>query len=255
LLNVAIVAGPAIAGVITAAASAAAVLGIDALSWLVYAACIILARAPGSASQPRAAAEANTRSGLRIISGSPILLGLLILTLPFFFFYGPVEVALPILVKDNLHQSAAILGAFWTGFGVGALIGSVIFGVIRRVPPLRVALAIIVGWGAALAVIPFAGLPGGIVAFALGGLIWAPYPILVATVLQQQASGRDLTALSAAWTSMTMLATPLGTAAGGPLVAAVGAPGTLLISALATVAIMPVAAIVQRHRQRLGPDR
>lgn len=248
LLNVAIVAGPAAAGVITAAAGAAAVLAIDASTWLLYAACLTLAHAPNAATAAElSTAGRNTRSGLRIISGNPTLLGLLILTLPFFFCYGPVEVALPIFVKQNLHQTAAVLGAFWTFFGAGALTGSFAFGVIRRPPLLPTALAIILGWGAALSVIPFADAPAGIVAFTLGGFIWAPYPVLVTSVLQQQASGRDLTALSAAWTSMTMLATPLGTAAGGPLVAAVGPPRTLLISALATVAIVPVAAIVRRR--------
>ncbi len=247
-LNVAFVAGPAMAGIITAAASAAAVLAVDALSWLLFAACLMLAHAPtaATAAGPRTAGG-DTRSGWRIISASPTLLGLLVLTLPFFFFYGPVEVALPIFVKQNLHQTAAVLGAFWTCFGAGALTGSFAFGVIRRPPLFPLALAIILGWGAALSVIPFSGAPAGIAAFALGGFIWAPYPVLLTTVLQQQASGRDLTALSAAWTSTTMLATPLGTAAGGPLVTAVGAPRTLLISALATVAIVPVAAVIRRR--------
>ena len=56
-----------------------------------------------------------------MILGDRTLFGLLILTLAFHFFYGPVEVALPIFVKQNLHQSAAVLGAFWTCFGIGAL--------------------------------------------------------------------------------------------------------------------------------------
>ena len=105
---------------------------------------------------------------------------------------------------------------------------------------------IIVGWGATLAVIPFVNVPFGIAAFTLGGLIWAPYPTLITTFLQQQASGRALTTLSATWTSATMLATPLGTAVGGPLVAGTGAAHALFVSALATLAIVPVAAIARR---------
>lgn len=88
-------------------------------------------------------------------------------------------------------------------------------------------------------------MPAASGAFTLGGLIWAPYPALVTTVLQQQASGRALTTLSAAWTSATMLATPLGTAIGGPLVAGAWAAQALFLSALATLAIVPVAAIAR----------
>ena len=269
LLNIGIIAGPAAAGFLTAATGAAAVLALDALSWLVYAGFVTLAytsnasslsdvpstglsttvtpQAPEQApALPIPALGANTQTGLQMILGDRTLLGLLILTLAFFFFYGPVEVALPIFVKQNLHQSAAVLGAFWTCFGIGALTGSLAFGIIRRGPLLTIALAIIVGWGATLAVIPFVDAPFGIAAFTLGGLIWAPYPILITTFLQQQASGRALTTLSAAWTSATMLATPLGTAVGGPIVAGTGAANALLVSALATLAIVPVAAIAGR---------
>ena len=52
-----------------------------------------------------------------------------------------------IFVKQNLHQSAAVLGAFWTCFGIGALTGGLAFGIIRRAPLFTIALVIIVGWG------------------------------------------------------------------------------------------------------------
>jgi MFS family permease len=264
LLNLGVIAGPAAAGFITAWTGAGAVLALDAASWLLYAGCVILGhRAIASAEQDGAtmgasslqatrveaaesASRGNRQSASRMIFGDRTIFSLLILTLAFYFFYGPVEVALPVFVKQNLEQSAAVLGAYWTGFGIGAVTGGFVFGVIRRAPLFPVALVIIVGWGATLAVIPLVNVPLGIAAFTLGGLIWAPYPTLVTTFLQKQASGPALTTLSAAWTSATMLATPLGTAIGGPLVAGTGAGQTLLISALATLAIVPVAAIARR---------
>lgn len=252
LLNFGVIAGPAAAGFLTAVTGAAAVLAVDAVSWLLYGGCVILAHLPnalgdaevGPASIPTL--DRNTRSALRMMVGNRTLLGLLVLTLAFYFFYGPVEVALPIFVKQNLHQSAAILGAFWTCFGIGAVTGSLAFGVIRGAPLFTTALVIIVGWGTTLAIIPFVNVPWGIAAFTLGGLIWAPYPTLMTTFLQRQASGRTLTTLSAAWTSATMLATPLGTAVGGPLVATTGAARTLFLSALATLVIVPIAALLRR---------
>jgi predicted MFS family arabinose efflux permease len=219
------------------------VIGIDSITWLVFAVFVQVATSPHRAASMPPVPPAGNQSGLRMILGNPTLLGLLVLTLAFFFFYGPVEVALPIFVNQDLHQSAAILGAFWTFFGIGAVTGGLAFGFLRRAPLFTLALVIIVGWGATLAVVPFVPLPLGIAAFALGGLIWAPYPTLVTTFLQRQASGRALTTLSATWTSATMLATPLGTAFGGPLVASTGASRALFLSAVATLVIVPVAGL------------
>ena len=250
LLNTGVIAGPAVAGFLAAVTGAAAVLALDAASWLIYAGCVLLAQARSDTTTERilepAAGSSRTGGALQMILRDRSLLGLLILTLTFYFFYGPVEVALPIFVKQNLHQSAAVLGAFWTCFGIGAVTGSLAYGVIRRGPLFTTALLIIIGWGVTLGIIPFVNVPFGIASFTLGGLIWAPYPTLVTTFLQQQTSGRSLTALSAAWTSATMLATPLGSAVGGPLVTATGPGRTLVISALATLAIVPVAALARR---------
>src|SRR5215472_14421246 len=86
LLNAGIIAGPAAAGFLTAASGAANVLALDALSWLVYAVCVVIAGSPkGEAEAP----STDARSGLRMILADRTLLGLLILTLAFFFFYGP----------------------------------------------------------------------------------------------------------------------------------------------------------------------
>ena len=253
LLNAGFIAGPAAAGFLAATSGAATVLGLDALSWLVYGGSVLLAQAP---TEHISTPARDTQGGFRMIFGDRTLLGLLMLTLAFFFFYGPVEVALPIFVKQDLRQSAAVLGAFWTCFGIGATAGGFAFGLLRRAPLFMTALVIIVGWGCALAVIPFVTAPIGIAAFTLGGLIWAPYPTLITTYLQQQATGRALTTLSAAWTSATMLATPLGTAVGGPLVAATGAAHALFISAVATLAIIPFAAMTRLiGRKARDPER
>jgi hypothetical protein len=50
----------------------------------------------------------------------------------FFFLYGPVEDALPVYVATDLHARAPLLGAYWTAFGMGALVASL---VTARRPP------------------------------------------------------------------------------------------------------------------------
>jgi hypothetical protein len=64
-----------------------------------------------------------------------------------------------------------------------------------------------------------------------------------------------LSQLLAARSSLLIIASPLGTALGGPLVAALGASGTLLASGLATVAlavILIAAAVVSRAARLRG---
>ena len=173
---------------------------------------------------------------MRIARSRP-LAGLLALTVAFFFLYGPVEVALPLYVTGPLHGSAALLGLFWTVFGIGATAGSIIAGLTRRLPVWPVLMAAVIGWGAALAPLGLLRLPvPALACFAAGGLLYAPYPALSATLFQRESPTELLSQVLAARGALTVLATPLGTALGGPLTAWLGAQHTLLVSAAATIA-------------------
>ena len=93
--QVAVVVGPALAGVFTALAGAAWVIGLDAASFAVLAAVSWLVRASTAPADTR---PTETTGGLRTLARYPQLLGLVAVTCLFFFLYGPVEVALPIHV-------------------------------------------------------------------------------------------------------------------------------------------------------------
>ena len=67
-------------------------------------------------------------------------------------------------------------------------------------------------------------------------------------IFQDASPPSALAALLAARGSLLIVASPLGTALGGPLVAALGARGTLLASALVSVALGGAAVL-------LGPKR
>jgi hypothetical protein len=69
-------------------------------------------------------------------------------------------------------------------------------------------------------------------------------------VLQDASPPGALAQVIAARGSLLILAAPLGTAFGGPLVAALGARGTLLASALATVALALVTTAILAARRR-----
>jgi hypothetical protein len=163
----------------------------------------------------------------------------------FYLLYGPIEVALPVHVASDLHGSAALLGTFWAVFGVGAVIGELSAPFLRHWPVWPIMTGIVIGWG--LAIMPL-GLPtplwAGLAAFFAGAVIWGPWMSLSMAVLQDASPPGALAQVIAARSSLLILAAPLGTAFGGPIVAALGARGTLLASAVATIVLGLVATAV-----------
>jgi hypothetical protein len=64
--------------------------------------------------------------------------------------------------------------------------------------------------------------------FFAGAVIWGPWTSLSMAVFQDATPPAALAQVIAARSSLLILAAPLGTALGGPIVAALGARGTLL---------------------------
>ena len=168
----------------------------------------------------------------------------------FFFLYGPVEDALPVYVAGDLHSHASLLGVYWAAFGVGALIASLITGALRARDNRRITVLIVAGWGACL--IPFAFAPIGVTigCFALGGLIYGPFIPLTYSIFQSAAPTANLPSVLAARSAFTVVAAPLGTALGGPLVGAFGAAATLTASGGATVLLAGATALAWRIHLR-----
>ncbi len=246
--------GPMLAGLAVAAGSALPVTA-DAASFAVLAVAAATARSSAPAAGPADAGEPGRVRGLAVIARRPALAGLLALTVIYFFLYGPVEVALPLYVTGPLRGSAGLLGLFWTVFGVGATAGSITAGLARRLPLWLALAAAVIGWGAALAPLGLLRLPAPALAcFAVGGLLYAPYPALSATLFQRESPPHLLSQVLAARGALTVLAAPLGTALGGPLTAWLGPQETLLASAAATIATgLAAAAIITARRRRAAP--
>jgi hypothetical protein len=273
--------GPALAGVVTALTGPAVVITADAASWAILAISyariaplatrLARAHAPEPAAQPatlppgtpdttaaptaRPAPAATARpaaaGGWAVIRSSPVLPGLLALSFVFYLLYGPVDVALPVHVATDLHGSAALLGTFWAVFGVGAVIGQLTAPYLRRWRVWPTMTWIVLGWG--LALVPLGlvtPLWAALAAFFAGAVIWGPWMSLSMGVLQDASPPGALAEVIAARSSLLIIAAPLGTALGGPLVAALGARGTLLASALGTVALGLVTAAILAARRR-----
>jgi MFS family permease len=239
--------GPAIAGLLLARIAPGWLLALDAASF---------AFLGGQAWRTHTAAPTTEQpvdvraaeSGFRLLRRHD-LLGLIALTWLFFFLYGPVEVALPVYVAHDLHSHARLLGAYWTSFAVGALASTVFIGMLRSRATRRITLLIVAGWGACL--VPFAFAPAGVtlVCFAVGGLVYGPFIPLTYALFQSITTTANLPSVLAARSAALIVASPLGTAIGGPIVAGLGAGWTLTASGVATVLLAAVVTpIWQRGR-------
>lgn len=242
----AVVVGPPLAGVLIAWTNAAVVIAVDAVSFAVLAATYRLAVPAG-----RAEARESRTAGFRAIFGDRTLLGLLTLTFGFFFLFGPFYVAMPIHVAEDLHASAAVLGAYYTAFGGGAVVGGLVTGYLRRWRLWPTTIGIVVAFGAAMLPLGL-GVPAGVAlaSSALAGAIWAPYMSTSMALFQRSTAADALAPVLAANGSILVMAVPLGTILGGPLVTAIGARETLLVCAVATIVLGAAATVLVRTGRR-----
>ena len=243
------IAGPAIAGVLVTQVSAALVLGLDAVSYLFLAVVVVSIRLPES-GHVSPVDRAAARGGLALLRSHPELLGLLTLTWFFNLLYGPVEVALPLYVTDELNAPGTLLGLYWMLFGIGAVLGGLALGALQQLPLWPVTITIVVGWG--LSLLPFGlGVPTAVTVacFTLGGAIYGPFEALSVTLMQAKAAPEHPAAMLAARSAVLLTASPLGTALGGPLTTALGPRATLGGSGLATVALGAVACVLLLARR------
>ena len=249
--------GPLLAGLAVAAAGPAMPVAADAASFAILAVAAATTRSQPRATGPEEAGQPPRARGFATIARSKPLAGLLGLTVAYYFLYGPVEVALPLYVTGSLHGNAGLLSLFWTVFGIGATAGSIAAAVTRRFPVWPVLMAAVIGWGAALTPLGLIRLPvPALACFAFGGLLYAPYPAVSATVFQRESPPHLLSQVLAARGALTVLATPLGAALGGPLTAWLGAQHTLLASAGATIAtgLAATAVLTRRRGQQTRPQ-
>jgi MFS family permease len=249
------IAGPAIAGVLVLYLGSALVLGLDALSYALLAVIVMRARVPPS--RPVSPIDqAASRGGFALLRSHPELLGLLMLTWLFNLLYGPVEVALPLHVTDDLDAPGTLLGLYWMLFGIGAVLGSLAVGTLRQLPLWPVTIVIVLGWG--LSLVPFGlGAPTvlTIACFTIGGAIYGPFVALSVTLMQAKSPPQHLAVMLAARSAALLTASPVGTAIGGPLTTALGPRATLGGSGLATVALGAVAGVLLLARHRHNAAR
>lgn len=237
-LQFAALVGPALAGVLVLRVGGSWALLVDAASFLLMG--VFAFSLPTLARQPTSAAAQGMRAWLggfrEILRHKPILM-LTALSALFFFSYGPLEAALPIYSDRVLRAGPAGYGLLWTGFGAGALAGALLTGFVAgRVRPGISQPVIAVLWGAFLCPLMITrSLPVAMLCLALGGLSWAPYTPIEASLMQRLVPGAVRGQVFGARLALITAASPLGALAGGFLLIVLPAPLVIGLSGIACV--------------------
>jgi hypothetical protein len=244
--------GPALGGLVSTVWSPSAALVLTASTYAVLAVTVaaLAPRTPPTSTEP-----ARSTSGWRVMRHARVVLVLLAVVFLFDLLYGPVEVALPLLVTVDLGRGAGTLGLAWAVFGVGAVISSAATGALGRFRAVGVPIVIIAAWGscdALLGAAPGAGVVIAVMGF--GGLVYGPFTAIAYTLLHRLVNRDDQAAVFAVWSGVLALSLPIGLALGGPLVALAGTRMALVIVGLLTVGLVPIAAAWLRRTGSGDPE-
>ncbi len=233
--------GPSVGAIIVALGGTPLAFALDALSFFISAICVSLIRhtetTPSKPSEPQHIL-ADLREGFSLVFGSSWLW----ITILVFAFInvtanGPFAVAMPLLVKQNLHADVAALGLIQTLFSVGSIVGAVWLGRFARLRRRGATayIATLVTGIAALAIgFPISLYGVGIASFARGvgfaifGLIWTN---TVQELVPREKLGRVFS-IDALGSFVLM---PLGFAGVGVLADQLGAPMVFILGGAITI--------------------
>ncbi len=237
-LQVARFVGPAIAGVLLAAAGPTWVFGVNATSFV--AVLGTLALLPGSRPVQTAAVRAGgaISEGFRYVFGQRSLAAMIALMLVAGLFgTPPVAFMIPALVRYNLDAGAGTLGAVMAAIGLGSLLGSIALLRLSTRPnkgePLLVGFVIT---GAALAGIGASTNASLSLALALVGGFAGVVFVGLSTVVVQAMSTDEIRARALAiWAAAFVGMLPFGALLTAGLAALIGPGGAVFVDGVAVV--------------------
>jgi MFS family permease len=248
-VNLARSVGPALGGVIVAAAGPGAAFLLNAVSFLVIVAVLASWRRPGIAGPlPAERLLGAMRTGLRYVGHAPRLVSVLVRSSAFIACGTALWALLPLLARRELGLGAAGYGGLLAVFGVGAVSAAAVLPRVRRRTSIEAQ--------ATVAALTFAATLGGLsvaprvgwVAAAMfaGGAAWltllSGFQIAAQTVLPAWVRGRAL----AAYLLVFFGSMGLASLGWGAIATALG-----LRPALALAAVGAAASVLLRARFRL----
>jgi MFS family permease len=187
---VAVIAGPAVAGLVLALLGPAACYAIDALSWLIMLLSLLMIRAQlPAAGGWRNVSLASLSTGWSFVLGHAVIFPLLLMDFAANVF-GSVRALLPIYARDILVVGPQGLGLLYAATAVGSLAGAVGFGLVGKVRHAGRWILI------------------GVAVYAISIVLFAHSQILWVSILLLVASGVGDTTSAVLRATINQLATP-----------------------------------------------
>jgi len=148
-INIARAIGPALGGILIAAAGPGAAFALNAVSFVaILYALYRWQRAPRRQSILDEQFFSSVRTGVRYVRQSPAVRNVLVRGFAFFIFASAVWALLPVVARDRLQQDALGYGLLLSAVGVGAVAGAAFLPLFRRSMTVNMLVAVAaVAWG------------------------------------------------------------------------------------------------------------
>jgi MFS family permease len=227
--------GPAIGGIIVATAGAVAAFAANAILYLPLLVALFVWRRESEPSRlPREQFNRAIVSGVRYIANSPSIKIVLMRTLVTGLIGGSISALMPLVVRDLLHGGAQTYGIMLGAFGMGAVIGALNIGEVRKRLGGEAAIrACTISMGGAIAAVAMSHKPVlTAAALVLAGASWmlavALFNIGVQLSAPRWVAGRSLAIFQASISG----GIAIGSWGWGRLTDAAGVEAALLVSAV-----------------------
>jgi MFS family permease len=239
--------GPALGGAIVAGAGTGTAFVVDACSYVFSAAMIGLMHSGAARrDEPGTSVAEDIREGFRYVRHNIWLWAtLLAFSITVLVFWGPIEVLVPYVIKNDLDGGAGGFGLVLAAGGAGSIAAAVVCS-IAGLPSRRLALCfaafIVAGYGTA-----FYGFAGELwqmaVIAAVSGAGFATGLVAWSTIMQSRVPTHLLGRVSSLDWMVSISLLPLSYALVGPISGALGVRATLIAAGLSSGTIL-VAALV-----------
>ena len=201
----------------------------------------------------------EVRAGLKIIIKIPVEFWLVAIAALLNLLLSPINIALPVFVKEVENMPAWFLGTLFSSLSLGAIIGTIILGRLNKCfhsDQIIVASTVIFGLGISMiSVFPNPYLPILMMFIAGVALVCINIPIFTQSALAMPDEYRSRT--SSVKSSIVQIMNPLGLVIAGPLVAYVGADYTINIIGICIIIVAPFLLLIPKFSEfyRSNPEK
>ena len=232
--NTAIVAGPAVAGVLaTAIDPLAAVLAQIGLKLCALALTLALRQRERLPSRPEISVRRITLEGFRLLAASRPLLAATFAGSVSLVGRGLLALAFPFFAVEELGEPEGFSGWLWAAFALGSLAGGVgPLGIQARRRPHEIVIWAAGAAGLVMLLWPLASSPAvALVLIAAGGFVYGPGLVATFSVRQEEAPPELQSQVFMTGAGLKTASFAIGSALSGALVVELGAAETLVLAA------------------------